>query len=336
MTHRGYPSPVLASLFILAFGALLLVTDKTQALAQGANTAAFGYTSPYSFNFTCDNLTIGFDASPRNDIGKESEVDPNDESKDVIPYSDWYDKSNAYYDGSPPECWGSSCTDKRSYGPKARLYPRVDAPAGACDANTWKRERLIATAQRYLGYQYQHHYIPDFDPLPIIPDWPSSCPEVKIYYQTAGMSCSTTSTWIYNFGLGIHRHYFCVSKQAEADTPIGCQRDDNTRGNITPLVIGAGDSYETLVKELQTGDLLYIMRENEDKVDHVIMWVGSVGSDPIEQQPLVIDSHDNSPAIKDANGVTIPPGIQIRPFRKDEFYYQRFSHAHRIVGQPCQ
>ncbi len=104
MTHRGSPSPVLASLSVPAFGLLLLVTGGTQALAQGADPAAFGYTSPYGFNFTCDDLTIGFDASPRNDIGKESEVDPNDESKDVIPYSDWYDKSNAYYDGSPPEC----------------------------------------------------------------------------------------------------------------------------------------------------------------------------------------------------------------------------------------
>lgn len=333
-THRGYPSLLATFLLVLASGIFLLTAGKVQALAQRADPAASGYVSPYSINFTCDNLTIGFDESPRNDISKESEVD--EQSNDVIPYNYWYDTDNDYYKGSVPSGWGSSCTNMRSYGPKARLYPWVNAPAGICDANTWKQQRLIATAQRYLGYQYQHHYIPDFDPLPIDPEWPQSCPDVKVDYQTAGMSCSTTSTWIYNYGLGIQRDYYDVSDQAKPGTPVACQRDDGTTGNISPKVFGAGESFETLAGELQTGDLLYINDLHDSgKVHHVIMWVGSIGSDPVEHQPLVIDSHDNEPTVMDANGVPIPPGIQIRPFRKNDWYYINFSHAHRIVGQPC-
>jgi hypothetical protein len=28
----------------------------------------------------------------------------------------------------------------------------------------WKQERVIATGLRFLGYDYQHHHIPDLNP----------------------------------------------------------------------------------------------------------------------------------------------------------------------------
>ena len=38
----------------------------------------------------------------------------------------------------------------------------------------WKRERLVASGARFLGYEYQHHHIFDWDPPAGWP-WNSCC-----------------------------------------------------------------------------------------------------------------------------------------------------------------
>ncbi|MSR41166.1 MAG: hypothetical protein EXS10_04605 [Phycisphaerales bacterium] len=92
----------------------------------------------------------------------------------------------------------------------------------------------------------------------------------------------------------------------------------------------AADWYEKLCSELQAGDLLFIKGSNkpESKVVHVIIWLGKIGVGP-DATPLVLDSTGGG--VKDSNGVAIPCGIHMRPFRKGSWYHSAFSHAHRIV-----
>jgi cell wall-associated NlpC family hydrolase len=284
------------------------------------------YVSPYKVWFACNYnlLTYDFNQTPRNDITKQSSLD----------YSEWYDLSNPYYAigaGNPQ----SSCSTgspaysaTATWGPQSRQYPAVTAPISrALDSVTWKRERLIAVAMQYLGYNYQHHHIPDFDPYDADPTWPASCPPVLVSNPTAGIDCSNFSSWNYNYGLGIKLNS-ALPDQSFPATPIP---GPGGKGFITPQVIGRGMKYGALRKILRTGDLLYIRKGPGQAVSHVIMWLGYMGVDSKEGFPLVIDSHDNAPAIVDSNRVTIPPGVQLRPFRPNEWYFREFSHALRII-----
>ena len=44
--------------------------------------------------------------------------------------------------------------------------------------------------------------------------------------------------------------------------------------------------------------------------------------------PLILDSHGEG--VKDSNGKSIPCGINLRPFRKNSWYFKSASHAHRL------
>ena len=65
--------------------------------------------------------------------------------------------------------------------------------------------------------------------------------------------------------------------------------------------------------------------------------------------PLVISSHDNTPAIFDTTNINTttgfpsdglilehlpPPGVQILPFTPDTWFYQNFSVAMQVVPEP--
>ena len=290
----------------------------------GINFVGTTYVSPYSINFTCDynSLTYDFNTSPRNDITKESSLD----------YSEWYNISNHYYiiraDNVKSLCSTGSVdySVNSTWGPLSAQYPAVAVPPlSGGNELTWKRERLVAVAQKYIGYNYQHHHIPDFDPYSVDPSWPASCPAVAVNNPTSGIDCSNFSSWNYNYGLGIKLDGD-VLIQSYPTTPIP---GPGGSGSIVPQVIGKGASYDSLIKMLQTGDLLYIKGDPGKPVTHVIMWVGSIGSDPKQGQPLVIDSHGDS--VPDSNGVIIPQGVYLRPFRQNEYYYQQFDHAFRII-----
>jgi cell wall-associated NlpC family hydrolase len=295
---------------------------------RGIDFTGAAYVSPYTITYTCDynSLTNDFNTSPRDSITEESDLD----------YSKWYDISNQYYlimgNNGASSCSTSSnpYSVTATWGPQSRQYPAVQVPdpstAGG-DTLTWQRERVVAVGQKHLGLSYQHHHIPDFNPYAVDLSWPASCPAVLVNYPIAGIDCSNFSSWNYNYGLGIKLDS-ALPAQSQTTTPIP---GPGGTGSITPQVIGQGADYETLKSLLQTGDLLYIRAGTGKPVSHVIMWLGSIGKDPNESMPLVIDSHDNAPPIQDCNSVTIPPGVQIRPFRSNEYYFQQFDHAFRII-----
>lgn len=223
-------------------------------------------------------LTADFDVEPRASVEQQS-FEP--------PFARWSDPS-AYGRGA-------------SWGPRARTWPAPSVPPGV-DPLTWRRERLLAVARRYLGYDYQHHHIPDWLPPP---DWPS-----RTERRSRGLDCSNFTSWVYNFGLGV-RITSNVRKQAEIE---GLRLE--------------GD-YATLRRTLETGDLLFM--RGQDGISHVVMWVGAAGQ-PADE-PLVVDSTSN--VRTDSRGTRIPAGIHLRPFREGSWYHRSFSHALRLVHGPA-
>ena len=282
--------------------------------AQAVEAHAAPYASPYSINFVCPltSLTFDFNTSPRNDYTQSSNT----------PFAQWYNQAT-YPVNNPNDGNGTSA----SWGPWPANYPAVTVPANIvspCDVLTWKRERVVAVAQQYIGYNYQHHHIPDFNPYASQPSWPASNPAVLVNYPTMGIDCSDFTSWNYNFGLGIVLNTG-VALQAVSTTPL---YGPGSAG-ITPAVIGQGMDFATLCQTLRTGDLLYIKGSSTGPITHVIMWLGVIGSGGPDY--LVLDSHDNSPPVVDSNNVTIPPGVHIRPFRENEYYFQKFDHALRFI-----
>jgi hypothetical protein len=223
-----------------------------------------------------------------------------------VPYSDWYTEKTK---GE----WGS-------WGPHAAQYPAVK------DLNKkgekWMQERLVATAEKFIGYHYQHHHIPDWFPPK---NWPWE--KVSLGQNSKGVDCSDFCSFVYNYGLGI-KLGTDVKQQAGNETIPG----PGGNGTIKITVIPKPGNYRDLVKTLETGDLLYIKRSANDlpsNISHVIMWLGPVGSSP-DGSPLIIDCHDQD--VLDMNGMKIPHGVQIRPFSEDSWYFKAFDHAHRIVS----
>lgn len=107
-------------------------------------------------------------------------------------------------------------------------------------------------------------------------------------------------------------------------------------------------SLDSLVSQFQPGDLLY-MGNPTDGILHVVMWLGQTGTDSANNTfPLVISSHDNTPAIfdtlaldatgfpSDGNvaGHLPPPGVHILPFADSNWFYQDFQVAMRVVAVP--
>lgn len=284
------------------------------------------YTSPYSISYSCpqtgsNSLTFDFNTSPRNDYTQASNT----------PYAQWYETASypVYGPNDPSHLHGTS----DDWGPFVANYPWVTVPSGlpgGCDAVNWKRERVLRVAQEYLGYNYQHHHIPDFNPYASQPSWPASNPAVLVNYPTPGIDCSDFSSWNYNFGLGIVLNT-AVPEQGLTTTPIyyGSGGSPVTATAVVPT--GSGLTYQQLCDALRAGDLLYI-NNTQGTVSHVIMWLGVKGQDVNNKDTwLVLDSHDNSPPVVDSNSVTIPPGVHIRPFRQNEWYFTSFDHALRII-----
>lgn len=84
---------------------------------------------------------------------------------------------------------------------------------------------------------------------------------------------------------------------------------------------------------------------------HVVVWLGTYGTNadgPPSDVPLVISSHDNTPAIFDTQSLNTagypldgnivahlpPPGVQILPFTSENWFYTNFSVAMQIVPVP--
>jgi cell wall-associated NlpC family hydrolase len=271
---------------------------QSEDVDEAADTEPYDgpYRSPDKLTFKAPLHELLFDADqPRGSVARQS----------TVPSGEWYT-------AKVRREWGS-------WGVPARAFdcpPRVrEKPA------EWRRERVVAAAVRFIGYQYQHHHVPDWHPPG---DWPWK--RCCAGHNGKGIDCSNFSGWNYNWALGIHLNTD-VHKQAAARSA----RASGGEAHAQVIHRPAGDNrewYEALVRELRAGDLLYIRNKSRTKVSHVIMWVGECGSSP-DGTPLVIDSTGGR--VKDSNGHAIPCGIHLRPFKKGGWYHEAFAHAHRWV-----
>jgi cell wall-associated NlpC family hydrolase len=206
----------------------------------------------------------------------------------------WYDPS-AYPAG------------QLSWGPRPHHFAGM-ALASAAD----KRQRVLAVGHHWIGTHYQHHHIPDWAPS----NWPAWM-RVSLGHNSAGIDCSDFTSWCYNVGLGI-----------QITSNVADQGADTTYTKLFQVTGFEVADYNTLVNGLLPGDLLYI-RANSGRanqpITHVIMWVGGPNN-------LIMDSHDNTPPVKDSNGNVIPAGVHLRPFVQGSWYHRAFDHAHRLIG----
>lgn len=180
-----------------------------------------------------------------------------------------------------------------------------------------------------------------------------------------GIDCTDFSAYVYSLALGIQMHsgtpnqieFVGASKPTPGGTAIATVLD--SAGNqIVPqffygpnfgiAAINGTSSLTSLVSQFQAGDLLYIGNPN-DGILHVVMWLGQTGTDSAGNTfPLVISSHDNTPAIFDTlalgtNGFPSdgnvaghlpPPGVHILPFADSNWFYQDFQVAMRVIAVP--
>lgn len=257
------------------------------------------YQSPYRLTFRASLEELLFDAGqPRGSAAAQSSV----------PLPEWY----------APQVrreWGS-------WGVPARVF---DCPPTVSEKPVeWRRERVVAAAARFIGYEYQHHHVPDWDPPAGWP-WQHCCAG----RNGKGVDCSNFSGWNYNWALGIHLNTDIHKQAAQA-------RARSTHGELHARVIPRPEGkpaewYDQLAHTLRAGDLLYIGNKSRTKVTHVIMWVGECAASP-DGVPLVIDSTGGR--IKDSHGHAIPCGIHLRPFHKGSWYHMSFDHAHRWLKEP--
>lgn len=278
-------------------------TDGVSSDADGNN---HNYLSPYLIEYSQAeaDLTFDFEEPPRNDPNKF------DETKPPHQFVDWYNLS-AYPAIDAP------------WGPQAAQYPVVNPPSKVIDSKTWQRERILRVAQKYLGTPYQHHHLPHWDPS-TNPAWPWL--NVSAGHNGRGIDCSNFSALVYNFGLGIILETNIVSQAQQKTVPLS-----GGKSTINVQTIAKPATYEDLSKVLLPGDLLYL-RQTElvsSPITHVALWVGTNSSSP--STPLIIDSHDDQPAVQDPKGLTIPDGVQLRPLKKTGWYYKAIDHIQRII-----
>jgi cell wall-associated NlpC family hydrolase len=235
------------------------------------------------------------------DLETTERGDPRQEA--TVPHREWY-----------------SAEARRRYGawgPRPRAYP----PLSDLDGRPleWKRERVVATALRFVGYGYQHHHIPDWSPPPEWP-WKHTCAG----HNGKGVDCSNLTGFVYNQAFGI-RMNTDVHKQAELVHAL-----EGKHHEVRVRRVDLPDAYADRVKALRTGDLVYVRGREDGPVTHVVIWVGAVGRST-SGVPLVIDSHGDS--VHDDDGRPIPCGVQLRPFREKSWYNRCASHAHRVFHE---
>lgn len=251
------------------------------------------YASPYQvkFSFELSDLTSDL-KGPRADIKKQSDE----------PFAVWYS----------PAKQGRFTT----WGPSAQHFP---APAGLSQKTPdWMRERVIAVALRYVGYHYQHHHIPDWDPPQ---DW--SYKSSPLGHQSKGMDCSNFTAWVYNLALGLK-----PTGETRAQSELTSVPGPGPGRTSKVQRIDKPEKFADYASVMKTGDLLFIKKSSSDEVSHVVIWVGKIGRS-LQDVPLVIDS--TGEGRKDEKGASIPDGIYLRPFTSSSWYCQSCSHALRLI-----
>ncbi len=270
---------------------LLGLVFVSAALSQDVVRANYKSSYKVKFTFKEEELIGDIMKGPRGDW------------KDMasVPYRDWYNSANQ---GK----W-------RTWGPAAKHF---NPPAGLSGKTAeWSRERVIATGLRFVGYSYQHHHVPDWDPPA---DWPRD-PEMKTP-PGKGVDCSNFTAFVYNLAHGI-KPTGTVKDQSELTEMPGPGPN-----RVLPVKrIELPSSYEDFEKNLLTGDLLYV-KSTSGKLSHVVIWVGKIGQSP-DGTPLILDS--TGTGSKDSDGKVIPDGVQLRAFRRSSWYFTQASHAIRVI-----
>ena len=270
---------------------LMMVGVAWEASAQAPARAA--YQSPYTvkFSFSQEELIGDLLTGPRS----------NWKDYATVPYREWSDPGNQ-------SRWGY-------WGPS---FKQMEAPSGlARKSPQWSRERIIATALRYVGYSYQHHHLPEWEP----PEgWPRD-PEQKTP-PGKGVDCSNFTGFVYNLALGILPSTG-IQQQSEMTEAAG--PGPGRKVPVRRLELPA--TYEAFPETLQTGDLLYV-KNTGGKISHVVLWVGKIGESP-EGLPLILDSTGSGAT--DGNGVKIPDGVYLRPFKRTTWYFTQASHVLRVI-----
>lgn len=216
---------------------------------------------------------------------------------------------------TPHQEWYAEHTRRNlgSWGPRPRLYAPLEGLASR--PLEWKRERVIATAERFVGYGYQHHHIPDWDPPASWP-WKHTC----VGHNGKGVDCSNFTSFVYNQGFGL-KISSDVHRQAATDHGFVGERPLPLERVHLPA------EYDQRIAVLRTGDLLYIRGREDGPITHVVLWVGSIGR-TATGMPLILDSH--GAGVEDDAGQSISCGIHLRPYREKSWYNRCASHAHRV------
>ncbi len=264
--------------------------------ARAESVANLSADAPYRLEFThpLDQLVGDLEHTERGDPRRQSD----------IPHREWYShETRRRY---------------RAWGPRPRDY----LPLAELDQRPlqWKRERVIATAARFIGYGYQHHHIPDWNPPA---DWPWK--ETCVGHNGKGVDCSNLTSFVYNQGFGI-RISSGIGQQSEIERALELRHHA-----IRIRTVDLPPEYSARQQVLRTGDLLYIRGREGGSITHVVIWVGSAGR-AASGVPLLIDSHGSG--VEDDQGRPIPCGVQLRPFRDHSWYNRCASHAHRIFHDP--
>ncbi len=203
-------------------------------------------TGEFSYPFTCGWASLTADFANRDRLPQTQ-----------VPPGDWYrtDAEGNYLN--------------RGWGPRSVALAPPDIPHDAgCDPATWKRERVLAVATRYiyspanpLGLQYRHHHIPDWQPPASTyagaagenPD-PDAPQELTAWDPGRGLDCSNFTAWVYNYGLGI-KFGGDVHQQA-----------DGSAGPMGRRVPPEGP--------FQPGDLIYLHPNgNASHASHVVIYI---------------------------------------------------------------
>lgn len=272
---------------------LFALLGTTALTLRALEPAAADYRSPYTvaFSLAQEELTGDLLKGPRSDWKDQASVH----------FREWFLPANRVR-------WGY-------WGPPARHY---DPPAGLSQRSPqWLRERVIATGLRYVGYSYQHHHIPDWEPPA---DWPAAPNQATP--RGKGLDCSNFTAFVYNLALGI-KPTSDVQQQAAMTEATGPGRGRRTAARRIELP----DNHADYSGVLRTGDLLFV-KNRSGRISHVVLWVGAIGRSP-EGLPLVLDSTGSGAT--DSRGVEIPDGIQLRPFKPTTWYFTQASHALRLL-----
>lgn len=279
------------------------------ALLPASNLHAAPYVSPYQWAASVTNSAVApdFDVMPR--------VYSNYTNWSTTPYSEWNDYDIVYIHIG-------------AWGPDFVYFP---APTNVLTEDlSWQQLRIAASANVLRGqYPYAHHHMQVWDP-------PNSSPWTNASVTPGfGIDCSDFTHWNYNYGLGVQ---FTTAVAAQGEIYFATLTPENQNPvnlqvqRLFDVHAGYEKNFTNLVAQLQPGDLLFI-RANPaftNVISHVITWLGDLASDSNGlDQYLVTDSHGD--VVIDSNGVEIPSGPQIRPFRFGEYYYGSFDHVIRLL-----